>query len=85
MLEVPGIGEAPFSISSSPSRRGDIELLEFVVHEAIDEGLKTFDATATPPALLATWEVQLRKFVKVMPRDYKRALAELAAETAAVA
>ena len=26
-----------------------------------------------------------RKFVKVMPRDYKRALAELAAETAAVA
>ena len=35
--------------------------------------------------ILATWEVQLRKFVKVMPRDYKRALAELAAETAAVA
>jgi glutamate synthase (ferredoxin) len=32
--------------------------------------------------ILATWEVQLRKFVKVMPRDYKRALAELAAETA---
>jgi len=26
MLELPGIGEAPFSISSSPSRRGDIEL-----------------------------------------------------------
>jgi len=26
MLEIPGIGEAPFSISSSPSRRGDIEL-----------------------------------------------------------
>ena len=26
MLEVPGIGEAPFSISSPPSRRGDIEL-----------------------------------------------------------
>jgi glutamate synthase (NADPH/NADH) large chain len=35
--------------------------------------------------ILATWEVQLRKFIKVMPRDYKRALAELAAETAAVA
>jgi glutamate synthase domain-containing protein 2/glutamate synthase domain-containing protein 3 len=35
--------------------------------------------------ILATWEVQLRKFVKVMPRDYKRALDELAAETAAVA
>ncbi len=26
MLEIPGIGEAPFSISSSPSRHGDIEL-----------------------------------------------------------
>jgi sulfhydrogenase subunit gamma (sulfur reductase) len=26
MLELPGIGEAPFSISSSPLRRGDIEL-----------------------------------------------------------
>lgn len=26
MLEVPGIGEAPFSISSSPSRHGDVEL-----------------------------------------------------------
>lgn len=26
MLELPGIGEAPFSISSSPSRRGDLEL-----------------------------------------------------------
>jgi glutamate synthase (ferredoxin) len=35
--------------------------------------------------ILATWEVQLRRFVKVMPRDYKRALAELAAETVAVA
>jgi glutamate synthase (NADPH/NADH) large chain len=35
--------------------------------------------------ILATWDVQLRKFIKVMPRDYKRALAELAAETAAVA
>lgn len=26
MLELPGIGEAPFSISSPPSRRGDVEL-----------------------------------------------------------
>ncbi len=26
MLELPGIGEAPFSIASSPSRHGDIEL-----------------------------------------------------------
>jgi glutamate synthase (NADPH) large chain len=29
--------------------------------------------------ILSTWEVQLPKFIKVMPRDYKRALAEMAA------
>ncbi len=33
--------------------------------------------------ILATWDVQLAKFIRVMPRDYKRALAELAAELAA--
>ncbi len=30
--------------------------------------------------ILADWKNSLRKFVKVMPRDYKRAMAELAAE-----
>jgi len=35
--------------------------------------------------ILDSWEQQLGKFIKVMPRDYKRALAELAAETAAAA
>jgi len=35
--------------------------------------------------ILATWDVQIKTFIKVMPRDYKRALAELAAEAAAVA
>jgi glutamate synthase (NADPH/NADH) large chain len=34
--------------------------------------------------ILATWDVQLRKFIKVMPRDYKRALARLNVEMAAV-
>ena len=33
--------------------------------------------------ILATWDVQLAKFIKVMPRDYKRALLELATELAA--
>ena len=36
-------------------------------------------------AILDDWPAQLPKFVKVMPRDYKRALAELAAEAAGVA
>ena len=35
--------------------------------------------------ILDTWERQLGAFVKVMPRDYKRALAELAAQAAAAA
>jgi glutamate synthase domain-containing protein 3 len=35
--------------------------------------------------ILDSWEQQLGRFIKVMPRDYKRALAELAAETAAAA
>ena len=34
-------------------------------------------------AILDEWETEVGKFVKVMPRDYKRALAELAAEEAA--
>jgi glutamate synthase (NADPH/NADH) large chain len=33
--------------------------------------------------ILANWDVQLAKFIKVMPRDYKRALLELANELAA--
>ena len=36
-------------------------------------------------AILDDWDAQLPRFVKVMPRDYKRALAELAAEAAGVA
>jgi glutamate synthase (NADPH) large chain len=32
-------------------------------------------------AILDDWDAQLGSFVKVMPRDYKRALADLAAET----
>jgi glutamate synthase (NADPH/NADH) large chain len=35
--------------------------------------------------ILEDWEQQVSRFVKVMPRDYKRALAELAAEIAAAA
>jgi glutamate synthase (NADPH/NADH) large chain len=35
--------------------------------------------------ILDDWETQVQAFIKVMPRDYKRALAELAAETAGVA
>ena len=36
-------------------------------------------------AILAEWDEHLVEFMKVMPRDYKRAIAEMAAETAATA
>jgi glutamate synthase (NADPH/NADH) large chain len=44
-----------------------------------------FEHTGSSAArdILADWKNSLRKFVKVMPRDYKRALAEKAAETMA--
>jgi glutamate synthase domain-containing protein 3 len=41
--------------------------------------------SARARAILDEWPAQRSKFVKVMPRDYKRALAELAAEAARVA
>jgi glutamate synthase (NADPH/NADH) large chain/glutamate synthase (ferredoxin) len=66
--------------------RCNMELVDF---DAIDEGdaielrslveehhLRTFSPVAA--RLLGDWDSALGSFVKVMPRDYKRALAELA-------
>jgi len=39
-----------------------------------------FTGSTVAEAILTSWETSLPQFVKVMPRDYKRALAELAAE-----
>jgi glutamate synthase domain-containing protein 3 len=43
------------------------------------------ERTGSPVAggLVESWDEAAKRFVKVMPRDYKRALAELAAESAA--
>ncbi|MBC89574.1 MAG: hypothetical protein CMJ71_02585 [Planctomycetaceae bacterium] len=40
-----------------------------------------YTGSTVATGLLESWEQSLSQFVKVMPRDYKRALAELAAET----
>jgi len=53
--------------------------------KALVEQHQAATGSARAKRILATWEVQLPKFIKVMPRDYKRALAELAAEAAASA
>ena len=70
---------------------GMVDLEDLVEPDDIEE-LKTMierhgELTGSERAqrILATWDVQLRRFIKVRPRDYKRALAELAAEAAAVA
>jgi glutamate synthase domain-containing protein 3 len=66
-----------------------VDLESLVVSEDVSELRSLVEqhvaATGSERAkrILATWEVQLPKFIKVMPRDYKRALAELAAEAAA--
>jgi glutamate synthase domain-containing protein 3 len=39
-----------------------------------------YTGSAAAKAVLADWKKSLTKFVKVMPRDYKRAMAELRAE-----
>ena len=42
-----------------------------------------FTGSAQARALLDDWERSLGRFVKIMPRDYRRALLDLAAEQAA--
>ncbi|MEN9354640.1 MAG: hypothetical protein RL318_1965, partial [Fibrobacterota bacterium] len=63
--------------------------LEDVVDEADIASLKALieehaklTGSKRAALILSTWDVQLPKFIKVMPRDYKRALAEMAAEAA---
>ena len=62
-----------------------VELDEIADLRAMIERHAELTGSKRARRILATWDVQLGKFIKVMPRDYKRALAELAAEAAAVA
>jgi glutamate synthase (NADPH/NADH) large chain len=58
--------------------RFDAERLRIVVERHL-----LFTGSAKARALLEDWESALSHFVKVMPRDYKRALLDLKAEAAA--
>jgi glutamate synthase (NADPH) large chain len=60
--------------------RFDAERLRIVVERHL-----LFTGSAKARALLEDWEGALSRFVKVMPRDYKRALLDLKAEAAAAA
>ena len=56
-----------------------VELRELITRHHV------FTGSSVAARMLDDWESTLEKFVKVMPRDYKRALKELQAEAAALA
>ncbi|HBK06339.1 MAG TPA: hypothetical protein DDZ81_10810 [Acetobacteraceae bacterium] len=60
--------------------RFDAERLRILVERHL-----LFTGSAKARALLDDWDAALPRFVKVMPRDYKRALLDLKAEAAASA
>jgi len=63
-------------VDFDPLEAGDVETLRRLVEEHLER-----TGSAVADRLLADWEASLATFVKVMPRDYKRALAELAADS----
>ena len=56
-----------------------VELRELITRHQV------FTGSTVAARILDHWDSSLKKFVKVMPRDYKRALKELQAEAAASA
>jgi len=56
-----------------------VELRELITRHQV------FTGSLVASRILDHWEASLKKFVKVMPRDYKRAMKELQAEAAASA
>ena len=71
----------------------NLELVELEPVETKEDALElraliekhaTLTGSTVASSILSDWEKSLASFVKIMPRDYKRALAELAAESAAV-
>jgi glutamate synthase domain-containing protein 2/glutamate synthase domain-containing protein 1/glutamate synthase domain-containing protein 3 len=62
-------------VSFDPLEEDDVETIRALVEEHLERTGSTVAAR-----VLAEWEALLPRFVKVMPFDYKRALAELAVE-----
>ncbi len=65
-------------VDFDPIEDGDAATLRALVEEHRER-----TGSAVAERLLADWSTALTHFVKVMPRDYKRALADLAAEAVA--
>ena len=65
-------------LSSTVTLRFDAERLRILVERHL-----LFTGSARARALLDDWESALSRFVKIMPRDYRRALLDLRAEQSA--
>ena len=71
--------------SQRPSSVNDFGMGDMLRHDAerlkiLVERHKLHTGSAKATALLDDWDAALSKFVKVMPRDYERALKQLEAE-----
>ena len=80
-------GEAPVADPPSVADSGMGDPLRFDVARLriLIERHARLTNSAKAHALLADWNTALRQFVKVMPRDYRRAMLELRAERTALA
>ena len=96
-VELETVGVAELGLADEPGRprqraasvedngmgdplRFDAERLRILVERHL-----LFTGSAKARALLEDWEGALSRFVKVMPRDYRRALLDLKAEAEATA
>jgi glutamate synthase (NADPH/NADH) large chain len=96
-VELEKVGPAELGLADEPGRprqrsvnvadngmgdplRFDAERLRIVVEKHL-----LFTGSARARALLEDWDGALSRFIKVMPRDYKRALLDLKAEATAAA
>jgi glutamate synthase domain-containing protein 2/glutamate synthase domain-containing protein 3 len=77
-------GKAPANINREMvDLEGVTEAEEAIELKGRIERHLDYTGSTAAKEILADWKNSLTKFVKVMPRDYKRALAEMAAETMA--
>ena len=86
----PGAADAPGrprqrSVSAEDSGMGDMLRFDAERLRVLVERHLLLTGSARARALLEDWDTALGQFVKVMPADYRRALIDLKAETAATA
>jgi glutamate synthase (NADPH) large chain len=71
------------TLSDVPSPTSHLGMADTQLLKSLIENHAKFTGSERAKTLLANWSMWLPKFVKVMPTEYKRALAELAAKKAA--